>query len=267
MNVQNGKTPLPEYKTPGSAGLDLATTKTKTIPPFSTLRFRTGLKLEIPTGYRGEIHERSSILLEGLIIRGVIDEDYRGELQIMAYNGNPHPVEIANDGKPVAQLIIQPYAKVKLEQVTELSRTKRTGGFGSTNLKSIASASMKLIFNGTIGTRNKKFYLDSGAEGKMFGDEEIGEHHTLTKLDMPLSFSVADNNQVIITHIAKGVECNIQGYNFKADILIMPNDLDFIFLGYWLQEHNPIIDWRKQQMQVIQDGKPLTLQVQENETS
>ena len=228
MNVQNGKLPLPVYKTPGSAGMDLLPIETKTIPAFSTLRFKTGIRIEIPTGHRGEIHERSSIFMEGLFIRGVIDEDFRGELEIAAYNGNPYPVEIANDGKPVAQLIIQPYVKARLEEVTELSRTKRTGGFGSTNLKSITQDSTKLLFNGMIGDQKKTFYLDSGAEGNLFGDKDLAKHIELTKLDTPRSFHVADNNEVIITHIAKNVDCNIQGYKFKSDILIMPNDLDFI---------------------------------------
>jgi dUTP pyrophosphatase len=93
---------MPAYKTDGAAGMDLASVETGTIPPFTTKRFRTGLKIEIPSGYRGEMHERSSAYTAGLIVRGVIDEDYRGELEIAAYNGNPYPVQVANDGRPYA---------------------------------------------------------------------------------------------------------------------------------------------------------------------
>jgi len=267
LKIQNDPDiPMPEYKTEGSAGMDLASVETGTIPPFTTKRFRTGLKLEIPPGYRGEMHERSSAYTSGMIIRGVIDEDFRGHVEIAAYNGNPFPISVFNDGRPYAQLIIQPYTKVKIEQVTELSHTKRTGGFGSMNLKSITSPAAKLLFNGEIDGRKKKFYLDSGAEGSMFGDEEIGEHHELTELDKPLTFHVANNTEITITHVAKKIKCNIQGYEFEADILIMPNDLDFIFLGHdWLREHNPMIDWRKQQMQITQGDKIYTLRVAEEE--
>ena len=263
--VRQKGVPLPAYKTPGSAGMDLATISSGTIGPFTTKRIPTGLSVEIPEGHQGIIHERSSAFTKGLIAKGVIDSDYRGQVDIAIYNGNPYAVSYSSEGQSLTQMVIQPYVKVDIKEVTSLSTTSRKGGFGSTNFHSISTPSQKLLFDGTINDENTVFYLDSGADG-VFGGKHLAESFQLTNLDKPLTFTVADNTECTIYHIAKNVQCNIQGYNFKTDILIMPNDMEYVFLGSsWLCEHNPIIDWRKQQMQVEQDDKTLTLRVQQEE--
>lgn len=133
-----GDTTLPEYATPGSAGLDLtANIQTElTIQPGETILLPSGIKLEIPEEHVGLMYPRSSLgTKQGLILAntvGVIDSDYRGEVKIPLKNTSSIPQTIAPKQR-IAQLIIQPYAKCNIELVKEVGSSERgEGGFGST---------------------------------------------------------------------------------------------------------------------------------------
>ena len=96
----------------------------------------TGLELEIPDGYEGQVRPRSGLALKyGLSIvnaPGTIDADYRGEVGVILINLGRKPV-IIKPGDRVAQLVISPVASVKLVERTTLKKTKRgRGGFGHT---------------------------------------------------------------------------------------------------------------------------------------
>ena len=245
--------------------MDLPLTSTGVIKPFTTKRIPTGLSMEIPQGYLGLIHERSSIFTEGIMARGIIDSDYRGEVDMAVYNGNPFPVSYQEDGKELAQMVIIPYTKVKVEQVAKLLPSDRKGGFGSTDIRSISTPSQKLLFTGKINGMKESFYIDSGADG-VFGGDNLSALLKVTDLDNPLTYTVADNSECVISQVARQVQCNIQGYRFTTDIMIMPTEMDYIYLGNsWLSEHNPIIDWKKQEMKVQQDDETITIQVHKEE--
>ncbi len=65
---------------------------------------------------------------------GVIDSDYRGELQIPFINQSSEPFTIRS-GDRVAQLVITPVLLPEPEETGELPETERgTGGFGSTGM-------------------------------------------------------------------------------------------------------------------------------------
>lgn len=130
--------PLPKYMTDHSAGMDLyaANDESITIGPGEIKLIPTGLFLEIPPGYEGQVRARSGLALRhGLMLPnapGTIDADYRGELQVVLANCSREPYTIER-GMRFAQLVINKVEHVDVVEVEELNETERsTGGFGHT---------------------------------------------------------------------------------------------------------------------------------------
>jgi dUTP pyrophosphatase len=131
---------LPEYKTLDSAGMDLQAflANSVTLNPLQRTLIPTGLFIEIPKGFEGQIRARSGLAINhgiGLINGiGTIDSDYRGELKIALVNISNESFTI-NNGERVAQLVINKYERVNLVEVEIIDETERgTGGFGSTGV-------------------------------------------------------------------------------------------------------------------------------------
>jgi dUTP pyrophosphatase len=129
---------LPSYATPGSAGCDLraAVAEPLTLAPGGRCLVPTGLTVAIPGGFEGQVRMRSGLALKkGLCLLnapGTIDSDYRGEIGVILANLGSGPVTIER-GERIAQLVIAPVARARLEKVAELPATSRhSGGFGST---------------------------------------------------------------------------------------------------------------------------------------
>ncbi len=129
---------LPSYATPGSAGCDLraAVAAPVILAPGARALVPTGLSVAIPAGYEGQVRMRSGLALRhGLTLLngpGTIDSDYRGEIGVILANLGSEPVTIAR-GERIAQLVVAPVTRARLEPVPELPATTRhTGGFGST---------------------------------------------------------------------------------------------------------------------------------------
>jgi dUTP pyrophosphatase len=130
--------PLPAYETPGAAGMDLraAVAEPVTLAPGERALVTTGLRLEIPPGYEGQVRPRSGLAIRHGITMlntpGTIDSDYRGLLQVVVINLGQEPFTIQR-GDRIAQLIIAPVTQATIEVVEELGDTERGhGGFGST---------------------------------------------------------------------------------------------------------------------------------------
>ncbi len=130
--------PLPSYATPLSSGMDLraAVEKPILLKPLERAVIPTGLVLEIPEGYEGQVRPRSGLALKkGITVLnapGTIDADYRGEVKVILVNLGSEEVLIER-GERIAQLVIVPVTRAVLEEVEEVSRTERgEGGFGST---------------------------------------------------------------------------------------------------------------------------------------
>jgi dUTP pyrophosphatase len=128
---------LPKYQTPGSAAFDLhAAVKEQTvINPNESKLVPTGIMIELPVGYLGEITPRSGLALKhGISIvnsPGILDSDYRGEIGIILINLGKEDF-VVNRNDRIAQMNIK---KVELAEFVEddLSLTSRSsGGFGST---------------------------------------------------------------------------------------------------------------------------------------
>lgn len=106
------------------------------IDPGERVRIGTGLCFSIPTGHFGAVFARSGIAakrgLRPSNCVGVIDSDYRGEVQIMITNDSSQ-VQLIQNGERIAQMVVMPYRSVEMVEVDELTKTDRgEGGFGST---------------------------------------------------------------------------------------------------------------------------------------
>jgi dUTP pyrophosphatase len=129
---------LPRYHSADAAGFDLiaAINEEFVLRPLERIAIPTGIALEIPAGFEGQVRPRSGrALSEGLALinaPGTIDADYRGELKVILVNLGSEPLMI-QPGDRIAQLIIAPVARANLVEVQELASTKRgDGGFGHT---------------------------------------------------------------------------------------------------------------------------------------
>ena len=132
------KNPIPEYKTAGSAGMDITSASLKdiVINPGETKLIPTNFILEIPQGFEGQIRPRSGLALKHNVTvlnsPGTIDSDYRGEVKVLLINHGKEDF-IVKFGDRIAQLIISKCEKAKLFPSENLSDTKRgSGGCGST---------------------------------------------------------------------------------------------------------------------------------------
>lgn len=138
--VNKSSNPLPEYKTIGSSGMDLLSNNEEPIKihPMERQLVPTGLFLEIPLGYEGQVRARSGLSIKNGITLvncvGTIDSDYRGELKIPIINLGDQPFEIKK-GDRIAQLIVTKYEQVLWEVTKEIEESSRGhGGFGSTGI-------------------------------------------------------------------------------------------------------------------------------------
>lgn len=132
--------PLPQYATKQSAGIDLSAAVTESIiaRPGETALVPTGLRMEIPEGYEGQIRPRSGIALKHtatvLNSPSTIDSDYRGEIMVLLINLGKEDFVIRR-GERIAQLVIAKCEAVSFVESEELSETSRgEGGFGSTGI-------------------------------------------------------------------------------------------------------------------------------------
>jgi dUTP pyrophosphatase len=131
---------LPKYESEGAAGLDVrAFLETDvTVPPLGRVKIPTGLRIEIPFGYEGQIRPRSGLAIKsGLTVLnspGTIDSDYRGDIEIILVNLGSQNV-IIKDGQRIAQLVIAPVCRVQVIHSDTLEDSMRGyGGFGSTGV-------------------------------------------------------------------------------------------------------------------------------------
>ncbi|HTR05031.1 MAG TPA: dUTP diphosphatase [Thermoanaerobaculia bacterium] len=127
---------LPAYATAGAAGCDLRAAEPVTLAPGARALVPTGIAVAIPPGYEGQVRMRSGLAIRhGLTLLngpGTIDSDYRGEIRVILANLGAEPVTVSR-GDRIAQLVLAPVARARLEAVDALPATERhDGGFGST---------------------------------------------------------------------------------------------------------------------------------------
>jgi len=134
--------PLPETATIGSAGMDLraALEQPLTLMPGDSVLVPSGIAIHIgDPGWCALIVPRSGLghkhgLVMGNLV-GVIDADYQGPLMISCWNRGTQPYTI-EVGDRIAQLLLVPVAKARVNVVTEFVASQRgAGGFGSTGIR------------------------------------------------------------------------------------------------------------------------------------
>ena len=132
---------LPTYATDGASGMDLQAfiDEPVILKPMERRLIPTGLFVQIPEGYEGQVRARSGLAIKhgiGLVNSiGTIDSDYRGELKIPVINFGNESFTI-NNGDRIAQLVIASYERVVPIMVSDLDETDRgEGGFGHTGVK------------------------------------------------------------------------------------------------------------------------------------
>jgi dUTP pyrophosphatase len=129
---------VPAYMSEDAAGLDLtaAIDAPVVLGPGERAAVGTGLALELPRGFEGQVRPRSGLArTHGVTVvnaPGTLDADYRGEVAVLLINHGREPFTVA-PGTRIAQLVIAPVVQAILEEVDALSSTARgAGGFGST---------------------------------------------------------------------------------------------------------------------------------------
>ena len=136
--VRPSSLPLPRYQSADAAGMDLVADieASLEIAPMGRAAVPTGIAMEIPPGFEGQVRPRSGRALEeGLTLinsPGTVDADYRGEIKVLLVNLGSAPIAVRR-GDRVAQLVIAPVARAELIEVEELGPSSRgSGGFGHT---------------------------------------------------------------------------------------------------------------------------------------
>jgi dUTP pyrophosphatase len=125
---------LPERGSAHAAGLDLYSIEPHRLLPKQRVLIRTGLAVAIPEGFYGRIAPRSGLATkQGIdVLAGVIDADYRGEIQCLLYNTSDETVELPARTK-ICQLIVEKIITPGAEWADDLPQTLRgERGFGST---------------------------------------------------------------------------------------------------------------------------------------
>ena len=134
--------PLPEYKTSGSAGMDVRACLENSIT------LKPGKTEMIPLGFAMHIHDanvaaliiprsglgsKHGIVLGNLV--GLIDSDYQGELMVPAWNRSNEDFQILS-GDRIAQMVIAPVIQANFQVVGDFEETERgEKGFGSSGVK------------------------------------------------------------------------------------------------------------------------------------
>jgi dUTP pyrophosphatase len=139
---------IPEKKSVNAAAFDLYALEDIKLVPFAVIKVRTGIAVEIPDGFKGEVYTRSGYALKGISVvnqPGKIDSDYRGEVFVLL---RYIPIDFwdyikvglfepggykIKKGDRIAQFELQAVEHTVILEKKELSETKRgDGGLGST---------------------------------------------------------------------------------------------------------------------------------------
>lgn len=142
LNIVNkSDNAMPAYETVNSAGMDLRAYLPDgelVINPMQRALVPTGLFMEIPVGYEGQVRPRSGLAIKsGITVLnspGTIDADYRGEVKVILINLSDTDFVIKS-GDRIAQLVIAKHEQPDVVEVQTLSETERgAGGFGHTGV-------------------------------------------------------------------------------------------------------------------------------------
>lgn len=135
IKLLNENAKMPFRAMGGDVGYDLFSSEHTTLLPQSVSKIPLGISydMDINSNFHPKIEGRSSLASRGLFpVGGIADRGYRGELNVMLYNGTTDSV-VLERGSKIAQLVFYNITTPELRKVDEVSSTERgSGGFGST---------------------------------------------------------------------------------------------------------------------------------------
>lgn len=131
--------PLPDYATPGSAGMDLraCVDETLNIDPGETRLVPMGFAMHMEDSGvaavllpRSGLGHKHGIVLGNLV--GLIDSDYQGQVYVSCWNRSDAVFSI-EPGARIAQMVFLPVVQAQWEIVPDFDSSDRgDGGFGHT---------------------------------------------------------------------------------------------------------------------------------------
>ena len=135
--LEKGAFPLAK-STSGSAGYDIASKEDVKIPAGKSALIKTGIFLELESGYEAQIRSRSGLAFKKSIMvlnsPGTIDSDYRGEIGVLLMNFGSEDFDVKK-GDRVAQVVFAKYESPSMVEVNSFDETKRgDGGWGSSGV-------------------------------------------------------------------------------------------------------------------------------------
>src|SRR5881409_3965025 len=127
---------LPQRAHEGDAGLDLFAVDATRIAPGARASVPTGIAIELPSGHAGLVLPRSGLAARhGIALvnaPGLIDEGYRGEVQVLLLNTDRHASFAIAPGDRIAQLLLVRVETPEVVEVDDLAPSERAAsGFGS----------------------------------------------------------------------------------------------------------------------------------------
>ena len=130
--------PTPKYAHKGDSGVDIYASEDAVLEPMERKLIATGIKLEIPYGYEGQIRPKSGLAINHGINHancvGTIDSCYRGEIKVPLINLSNKTYKVEK-GKKIGQIVFAKVEAAVFEETRQLSETTRNeNGFGSTGL-------------------------------------------------------------------------------------------------------------------------------------
>lgn len=130
----NAVLPVYAHGAEEDAGLDLRSVVDTELLPGIPQAVATGLQLEIPPGFEGQVRPRSGLALKHAITvpnaPGTIDPGYRGEVKVILLNLGQQAFPV-HTGDRIAQLVLARYEPVEWEESTLSETARGEGGFGS----------------------------------------------------------------------------------------------------------------------------------------
>ncbi len=135
-DYEAGKEPLYGSLLASGADIKANLVNDMTVNPGESVLVPTGLRMDIPEGYEGQVRPRSGLALNHSITvlntPGTIDSDYRGELKIILINHGKQ-VFVIHDDDRIAQIVFTPVVQAEFVQSKDLTASERgRNGFGST---------------------------------------------------------------------------------------------------------------------------------------
>ena len=163
-----------------AAGHDLYCIETLTISAHSRFLIKKGLAIALPNGTYGRIAPRSGLATKGISVdAGVIDTDYRGELNVLLVNHGASDYEIKTSDR-IAQLIVEKIVDQDWKEVEMLDETERAdGGFGSTGLRLELKETQPMIL-----------FLYSDGNHEFYDTLDTYQHRTLRKGQILMSNAI-----------------------------------------------------------------------------